>query len=99
MGKPLSLLINMKRSRKDEAWQLPPNQHFLPLEQRLKNLTLDQYFLEQVQVCFLTVFCNTHHYTQSFSLYLQRHILAYINPEVVFYTPVANHQKSVPRFY
>ena len=89
----------MKQSRKDEAWQLPPNQHFLPLEQRLKNLTLDQHFPEQFQVCFPTVFCNIHRYTQSFSLYLQRHILAYINPEAGFYTPVANHQKSVPRFY
>ena len=26
-------------------------------------------------------------------------ILNYINPEVAFYTPLANHQKSVPRFY
>ena len=99
MGKPWSLLINMKQSRKDEAWQLPPNQHFLPLEQRLKNLTLDQYFPEQVQVCIPTVFCNTHRYTQSFYLYLQKHILNYINPEVAFYTPLANHKKSVPRFY
>lgn len=99
MGKPWSLLINMKQSRKDEAWQLPLNQHFLPLEQRLKNLALDQYFLEEFQACFPTVFCNIHHHKQSFYLCLQRHILAYINPEVGSYTPLANHQKSIPRFY
>lgn len=99
MGKPWSLLIDMKQARKDEAWQLPPNQHFLPLGQRLRNLTLDQYFLEQFQVCLPTVFCNIHHYKQRFYLCLQKHTLVYINPEVAFHTPVANHQRNVLHFY